>query len=557
VHQADHALFVGEASFPEYLVRRVENDHALILVEGRIDSPDTTASDARLHEIAETAAGGGCAQNLVRDWMDQVESDYLILIAFPARNELLIFNDPFGRLPVYYNQGEDHLLVARECKFVRELMPRAAFDPVGWAELLWLGYPLGHRTLFKDIRHLSGGTLVHARLEGDRVHTRFTHLHKLNLDELDPPGRSLHDYGAEIAESIRRACRSIARHGAANIVSLSGGNDSRVVAAALAHEVQPLVAATCRDARGKAVRDEPVAGQLAAALGIEWHALPVGLPDQEAMDRLVRMMDGMNTVDMAYMLPFLEQLIGRWGRDAMYWTGDGGKILLDCRYGRRRLRSMDDLIETIRRQHTVVPARTAESIMRLPAGTLYDEIRGVLSEYPERDLARKRLRYLFAERGRNWSFIGEDRARFFLQQATPFHSLEVFRRCVRIPDNLKQGNRLLRRVLLELSPECAAVPNADTGLVIGGFRSQAKLHLTSLFRTLPQPLTTLVRPHVYGRPKPFKVPESMVGHMKTRLEEGTLGQIISSGAVQDFLQGSNATQFDLLWTLVTLEQMYL
>lgn len=552
------ALFVGHVGYPEYPVITVEAPDALIVLEGRVYNLEAAEVAARLREIARYVfADAAKGSDLIRRWMLEAEGEYVVAMARPDRSEILVFNDPFGRLPLYEFHNETLMLLSRECKFIQRLKPEAEFDRIGWAEFLWLGYPLGQRTLFKDVRHLEGGTLLHAVTSGGRVRTEISSLHTFNFDEVDPPGRPIQSYAVELADLLRTASRNIARHPevSKNVISLSGGKDSRAVAFALAREGIPAVAVTCLDERGKADREVPVAQELAAALKLKWHLLRTPRPSRGEMDRLARMKDGLNAVDMAYMLSFLEQIVSRWGARAVYLTGDGGdKVFPDRRY-RKNIRTLEALTDAIICDQVRMPAAQAEAIMRLPQGTLDAELRRILAQYPEQVMDRRQVHYGFSERVHKWICEGEDRARFFLWQTTPFFSLSFFRAVMRVPDDLKRHNQLYRKVFSALCPQCDTIPDSNFGLPLSSPRYVAKMRLAGLAHALPGPLIGAIRRLVRGAPKYHALTNDAQKDLRDGFARGGLGQIMSAEAVGQISNRMTMPQFENFWTLVTLERL--
>jgi hypothetical protein len=114
----------------------------------------------------------------------------------------------------------------------------------------------------------------------------------------------------------------------------------------------------------------------------------------------------------------------------------------------------------------LVPSGTVEAVFGLASGTLGDELGRVLEKYPEQDLAQKAVHYRIYERGVQWLFEGEDRARFFMWQTSPFYSLPFVERAMRVPDRFKASMRLYRHIQLALAPDLASIPDANHRLPI-------------------------------------------------------------------------------------------
>src|SRR5262249_46626921 len=150
-----------------------------------------------------------------------------------AQREVLVFSDPFCRLPLYYDADASSLIVAREPKFVQVIRQQAEFDHVGCAQYLAFGLPLGERTLLKNVRSFPDAGVLRGEIVDGRLRWRLSQFQLWNLDhEASVP---LRRQARDFSDLFVAACRSWGSHGDSqgNLVSLSGGHDSRAVLAGL------------------------------------------------------------------------------------------------------------------------------------------------------------------------------------------------------------------------------------------------------------------------------------------------------------------------------------
>ena len=167
--------------------------------------------------------------------------------------------------------------------------------------------------------------------------------------------------------------------------------------------------------------------------------------------------------------------MGRW---AVLLTGDGGdKVFPDLRPVRRP-RTMEGLVRAVLEDAAMMPAEAVEALFALPSGSLVEELRSRLGAYPEPSPEHRFVRWQIAERARKWLFEGEDRARCFVWQATPFYALPVFEAAMAVPDDRKSDLRFYAEVQRHLDAALLAIPHADTGLSI----DSARFHLRSVTR---------------------------------------------------------------------------
>ena len=167
-------------------------------------------------------------------------------------------------------------------------------DPAMAGAFLSLGYPIGATTPFRGVRAL-GGDLALRLTDGQLADGQLTDgrlaVAQAGADNERPAGAE------RVAEALTEAVRPLGGAGAPVELSLTGGKDSRLVAAALAAARVPFRARTHGFAGHPNV---VVAGLIADRLGVEHivtHPRPPGTPDEaDVLGRLraaVLVSDGM------------------------------------------------------------------------------------------------------------------------------------------------------------------------------------------------------------------------------------------------------------------------
>jgi asparagine synthase (glutamine-hydrolysing) len=462
---------VGHVGYPGYPVRCLVAPECTIVIEGHAYDRTVDQLGSDVQELVRRAFQATDARDVVADFIKDTDGDFLVVAVAASGDRCIVFSDALGRLPAYLQIGSAGLALAREPKFVGGIAGTWGFDRLGLAQSFWLGYPLGERTLFEGIERTGAGFFLEARPTADGVRSRRTSTYDFRCDD-KPDLRGLKPSAADLASRFIGATEGRARAagGAPVVVSLSGGNDSRTVLGGLGQVRDHAIAATFRRAGGEHSADVLVAERIARSLGIPWESIelsPVGTGEEE---HLVWMKDGLNPVTMAFILPFLEETRRRWGDRAVLLTGDGGdKVFPDLRPVRRP-GSMDGLVNAVVEDAAMMPAGAVEVLFGLPTGSLVDELRSRLDAYPEPSFEHKFVRWQIAERARKWLFEGEDRARCFVWQATPFYALPVFEAALAVPDDLKTDLRFYSEVQRQVDPLLLTQPHADTGLLIDSAR---------------------------------------------------------------------------------------
>jgi asparagine synthase (glutamine-hydrolysing) len=557
---AEPGLLLGWVAYDEYPIEVLSGAGCVIYLEGRVYNRPVAVVHADLMAVADAALESSAGESAVARFMQSNEGSYVVVVARRETRDVLVFNDLFGRLPLYYSITDSRLSLAREAKFVHALHPVRAFDRVGCAQFLAFGLPLGARTVLEGVKSFPDAGLMRGKVLDGRLHCQVRSLHAWNLDE-EIHSVSAHRQAHDFADLFLAASRSWGSHPSSrgNLVSLSGGHDSRAVAAGLARAGTKVVAVTYRDPNGKRENEVRCARQVGQALGIEWHCIDLPAPAASAYEELAWLKDGMNWTSMAFILTYLEALVGQWGRDWTYLSGDGGDDCLKVTAPRRRFQTVEDLVRFVLEWETCVRPDRAEAILRLAPGTLHQELRTLFDSYPERDLARRIKHFKIFERGRRCYFEGEDRTRFFLWQDSPFYSVPLFRHCMQVPDGRKRYNNFCRHALMALSPAAAGVPVISSGYPPAS-RSYALYHRAKeTVLDLPRPVAMLAH-RLTGKPREgsYTVPDAFAAYLRDELARDTpLSDLLDGDQLLEALpEIGGAHPFFCLWTVAMLEKAY-
>jgi asparagine synthase (glutamine-hydrolysing) len=446
------------------------------------------------------------------------DGDFNLLLIAPAQHRALLLNDALGRLPLYYRRDGASLAFAREIKFLRGW--NAAGTPpdrLAIAQTLLFGWSLGGRTLESGVSRLPEATAVEidwrAGVVGIRPYMVW------NFDEYVSAG-ARYDNASDLAEVFVDRCSSLVRWAAQRhlLVALSGGLDSRTVAAGLSRAGAAFTGVTFSDAANANRTDVALAERVAAALGKPWRRYSLNEAGWEALESIVHLRDGQNYVGVAYILEFLSSLQEEFG-DACYLTGDGGdKILRELTYP-FTAKTLDAFVEGIT-SNAIWPLEATATMLGLARNDVVDSVREQFAAYPERSPQGRRDRFVYGERGWHWLFEGEDRNRAFLWSMTPFYAQSFYRRALAVPAAHKRAFRYYAEFMRALVPAVAAIPNADWDAPIGSPKAAFRTVLEAAALRVPRALRKGIRQRV----RPFRVPAE-----DTRQLAGLLQRIESTG----------------------------
>jgi asparagine synthase (glutamine-hydrolysing) len=252
-----------------------------------------------------------------------------------------------------------------------------------------------------------------------------------------------------------------------NILTLSGGLDSRTVLAGLKKYDIDLNLITFVDNRGTLLRDLPVAKELARAYGMETRHIDLPGINIDDMNRLINMKDGHGTGGIAgTVMKSLEILLADYGPGCAFFTGDGGGLILAPRCQQIKLENSDDLTDQLLRRNTLFPIDEVASVMRLDVVALRERLRDHFMAYPESTLRDKYGHFSIFEHLFRLSFEGEDRVRFFFWSNTSFYGMPYFYRAMLLSDKSKDNHRLFSEFHKQLDPRIARIKYANWGFPI-------------------------------------------------------------------------------------------
>ena len=141
---------------------------------------------------------------------------------------LLLFTDRYGTERIFVHVEPSRFYFASEAKAIVAVAPQTRYlDVNGLGELLSCGCTLGTRSLFREIEVLPGGTTVTFDEDSSRGWTYFDRSPLENIPAGDA-AEFLEEFPSRLSDAVRQSLRTPRA-----ALSLTGGFDSRLVAAAL------------------------------------------------------------------------------------------------------------------------------------------------------------------------------------------------------------------------------------------------------------------------------------------------------------------------------------
>ena len=399
-------------------------------------------------------------------WAAGLDGDFAIAIVARGGAGALVVNDRLGRLPLYWSSAGGNTVVAREIKAVRAGCGAGDVDRHALAQTLLFSFPLGRRTLHAHIARAGEASSILVGAAGDVDVRQY---YRWDFEALASEGGAKRDGGqaAALADRFVDRAGAIARWCADRpiVLGLSGGLDSRAVAAALARADVPYACVTFSSRRKKSAEELDTSMQIARALGRSWEEYALETPSWIDARRMARLRDGSSNIALAFLFEYFAKLVAQFGPSVCHLTGDGGdRAMPDLRAG-VPIRSREGFLD-YRLSEALWRVDDVARLVGLTRAAIVDVIRERFASYPERDAALLNVRFMIEE----WAFArlfgGEDRNRAFVWNATPFYCQSFFEAAMRVAQPAKRHYALYAGFLRAIDPRITSIAKSNWGYAV-------------------------------------------------------------------------------------------
>ena len=491
----DEIYLVGSTRYPEYPVRIFENREYWVCLEGRIYGKHDSVLKNEINQLMKSIFSNG-DKKIISDWVFKTDGDFIIYALNKSNKDFIIMNDILGRLPIYYYCKDNReLLLSREIQFITYLVQYSdynydnhdKFDMMGIAQFLLFCHTLGKRTLFKNIYRLEPATLMTINNHNSEI--KIDKLYQYNFENKRYNNETLKKNAQQLVTLFSEACKNRVDTNAKNLITLSGGFDSRTIASWFHKNKTQAYAATTVDPSWKPffgnLSDAEVAKQIAKMLNIQWEYYHFVEPRAKDLDMLLRIKKGLTYLGYGFLIQFIDKLKHDHGSSTMnLFVGySGDRIIADLSM---RYANLDELIRSILTLRVFLPLEVVASLVQIKENEIEDELRNTLASYPEEDLGQKLVHFIFYGRQFKFVFEAEDIHRIYFWIVNPFYSIPFFNYAMNCPDKHKSRQVLYREFLYLMSPLAAAINSSNWGCSILSNKFKAVQYILTL--TLKYPM---------------------------------------------------------------------
>lgn len=395
-----------------------------------------------------------------------VLSGIFCIVSFDHISETLwVCTDMWAQHGYYYGSNADIIVVSSRASVVADLL-KAPIDGMSYLALLrGTGIPPG-RTLYSNVWRATCGRAVH--LDGRRRTARLVQVQPLYQPPLAVSFAAALD---EVTDVVSTVCPFAASR-PSTVVDLTGGNDSRLMAAALASAGGSRVAdqVTFKVVGDETHPDVVIAGQIAAMFG--WSLQRNARPSDagHSLDSL----SGAAVLGDGFQPPLavakrLKQETQHWQSFDAHVGSIGGELFRDFFWrqelqnvGRTNRVNFDALLRhRLYAAANVDPGRLSEGRISLADhnAALLEPYRLVVGSLPEMlNVYALDIIYLHKLMATSYCWILSDLRKVIL----PFLSAAITRVSLRMPWKFRARRRLMTAAVRRLHPALAALPT-DAG----------------------------------------------------------------------------------------------
>jgi len=445
----DANMIIGRSYYSGYPFAVFQSKKRATLIDGAIYNKSDRKVKGELDKISLAETSLSQLLNKVKKFLLSTHGEFIVAKYNKEMQQCLIFNDALGRLPFYHSSSRDRfsdmIVMSREVKFIIPFLEKTDFDILALAEYLLFGYPLGDRTLWKDIKRLPPATV----LMMDTKNNEFL-LKKVLSWNLEPKSATMNQVREETRKLVNlflSSSKNIAQTFSkdyAHIVSLSGGLDSRAVLGGLVRVGANPIAYSFPSGENR------IAKKVAQTLKVKHQVISSSF--KITNEDYVKLTDSLISMRLRHLVSYLYGFREKIGKKAILYTGDGGhQVKKEYAYTIRNISNVEKLLQCIIEAEHIFDLDEISSMLDIDKCAFKEHLKKHIMSYPEKTMEGKLIHFKQFERYFKWMFVGEDRNRFFLWSTTPFYSIDLFRTSMKVPQRFKEHYILAKNFLSGLN----------------------------------------------------------------------------------------------------------
>ncbi|WP_200531416.1 asparagine synthase-related protein [Halorubrum sp. LN27] len=470
-----------DVSYPSYPTERFDLERFTIILEGEIYAPGDYRSS-----LKKLFSDSIPSDEKFQAWAKDIDGDYNLYVIDESQSKIHIFTDILNRLPVYWATLDNTSFGGRSLQFMRRSFQKRSeilsLDQMSIAEFLLLGYYIGKKTPYNQVNK----SVPASKLSLSISKSKHSVYNQLTFDEKHKNDRSVRENAKILSDLLKKVVENRSNLDGSHVVSLSGGKDSRLIAAVLADLEMNIRGYSFYNNTSSANKDVSIALQIAQELEIDWTLFSVRNSGSSLVS-LYRTKGGMNYLAMGFQVEFLRKIMSDNNKKVRFYTGDIGDLLDGSWSFNDEFISDRDAVKWLISNYSYNSPDIIEKITGVTKKELISELVSCISSLPEENEEDRLQHFLTQERGFNMDFHGEDRNRSYVWTLAPLNSWPVIDHLMSIPKNQKFRYKLTKEVFNIINKDMIRIDYAPYNAPMGTYRQlfrEKNFGITSRFNKL-------------------------------------------------------------------------
>jgi len=393
-----------------------------------------------------------------QNYLRRLRGSFNAFIIDKSEKKLIIVNDRFGLRPLFYYQQGTKLVFASEVNgLLRYDGIKKTINLAGLADFFHFGFLLGTKTYFTDIEILAPGSTLTLQDGNLRVQKYWS----LTFAQ-EGQKHSEQEYAEQLASAIKEGVTANLEGGFQFGLPLSGGLDSRTIAACIPKEQYPVLVYTWGLPDSAEVR---TARKVTDKLGLEQHNMQ-RTPEQfvEHFHEAVMMTDGMIPANLPLanflfekaFMPYVDICLDGLQSISVMWPPAFNGLRTSDVYDHIVPATPKSLLQSVLSPHSY------KMFNELAACSLDEITRANKTADP----VNKYHYFDITQNQRRLDSFAHQIKRNFVEIRTPLFDYPIIDAIQTVPSRLRQHRRLYYQAFCRLSPELARIETVGTSVPV-------------------------------------------------------------------------------------------
>lgn len=249
-------ISISYSFYKGYPINQYTDNDLIIIYEGMIYN----RTNDEVFDFCKSIANSNCdvtlIKDLVGDFVESSDGDFIILIYSKLIGKYIIFNDFIGRLPFYYYFDLKRFIAGRSIPYIIHNIPQICIDKNALTEFIMIEFLIGNNTFFKDVQRLSPAEIIFISTTNNCLKI-ISQKNKEDYFAADNPFKNkeeaIETLYKEYTKATQNRIEKLKSQGYNLFNTLSGGFDTRAVFGVINNITQDFTNVTyeyCQDESG-------------------------------------------------------------------------------------------------------------------------------------------------------------------------------------------------------------------------------------------------------------------------------------------------------------------